>query len=347
MNDFYRGERRLAVAMLVKMHPGLPPPDKRSLPAALFAIFLMTTLLLATSCTPEPQPVLRIGTNVRPGYEPLYLARELGYFGGDSTIKLVEYTSSSETQRAFQNNMIDGAALTLDETLQLLALGADLDVVLVMDVSHGADVILARPGTDNFKQLRNRRVGYEATALGAYMLARALQLADMTPSDIEPVALESAKHESALTSGRVDAVITFEPTRTRLLRAGTRQVFDSSQIPGEIVDVLVVRGTFAENHPALVEQVRESWFQALGYMKQSALPAAAIMAEREKIGTEEFLLALEGILFPDRAQNHRMLDGPAPTLLGPAQRLATLMVENRLIDRLPPIGPRLNRANGH
>ena len=346
MNDFYRGERRLAVAMLVKMHPGLPPPDKRSLPAALFAIFLMTTLLLATSCTPEPQPVLRIGTNVRPGYEPLYLARELGYFGGDSTIKLVEYTSSSETQRAFQNNMIDGAALTLDETLQLLALGADLDVVLVMDVSHGADVILARPGTDNFKQLRNRRVGYEATALGAYMLARALQH-EIDHLDGILFALESAKHESALTSGRVDAVITFEPTRTRLLRAGTRQVFDSSQIPGEIVDVLVVRGTFAENHPALVEQVRESWFQALGYMKQSALPAAAIMAEREKIGTEEFLLALEGILFPDRAQNHRMLDGPAPTLLGPAQRLATLMVENRLIDRLPPIGPRLNRANGH
>ena len=62
-------------------------------------------------------PIL-LGTNVWPGYEPLYLARSLGYWD-DSSVKLVEYSSASQVIRAFRNDAIHIAALTLDEVLLL------------------------------------------------------------------------------------------------------------------------------------------------------------------------------------------------------------------------------------
>ena len=64
----------------------------------------------------DPAPPLRIGTNVWTGSEPLYLARDLGYLD-PRTVQLVEYPSASEVLRAFRNQAIDGAVISLDEVL--------------------------------------------------------------------------------------------------------------------------------------------------------------------------------------------------------------------------------------
>lgn len=53
--------------------------------------------------------------------------------------------------------------------------------------------------------------------------------------------LEVDEHEGAFGSGKVDAVVTFEPVRSRLLARGAVQIFDRRQIPGEIIHVLVMR----------------------------------------------------------------------------------------------------------
>jgi len=306
-------------------------------------LLLMVIVAAVVGCPREPQPPLRIGTNVWPGYEPLYLARELGYVNKTS-VKLVEYPSSSEVMRSFQNNTIDAAALTLDETLQLLAAGSDIKVILIMDISSGGDVILARPGIRSVKDLRNRRVGFESTALGAYVLTRALQLARMKPSDVKTVPLDLAEHEIDFRDGRVDAIVTFEPIRTRLLAAGARQIFDSSRIPGEIMDVLVVRSDFAKKYPEQVRNVMVSWFKALDYMSKNQRPAAEIMAMRERITAEEFLMAQKGLRYPELKENHTMLAGESPSVLASAQRISAVMFENKLIDRAPDIRPALDGA---
>ncbi|MDQ6966158.1 MAG: hypothetical protein Q9M23_04455, partial [Mariprofundaceae bacterium] len=86
----------------------------RALPVVMLLALLLTQLLAA--CTPAPKPDLRIGTNIWPGYEPLYLARSLGLFK-DTGISLIEYPSSTETMRALRHGSIEAGALTLDEAL--------------------------------------------------------------------------------------------------------------------------------------------------------------------------------------------------------------------------------------
>lgn len=67
-------------------------------------------------CSRESPEPLRVGTNVRPVYEPLYLARELGYFGS-AAVHLVKFTSTSQVIHAYCNKVIEAAAMTLDEVL--------------------------------------------------------------------------------------------------------------------------------------------------------------------------------------------------------------------------------------
>src|SRR5690349_15565502 len=85
--------------------------------------FVWIALLVAfAGCVRNPEPALRIGTNVWIGGEPLYLARELGELKPEA-VQLVEYPSASEVLRAFRNSAIDGMVVSLDELLGLAADG--------------------------------------------------------------------------------------------------------------------------------------------------------------------------------------------------------------------------------
>lgn len=297
---------------------------------------IMLALLAGAGCAREPETPLRVGTNVWPGYEPLYLARELGYYPPGS-VKLVEYSSASEVIRAFRNGAVDAAALTLDEVLLLAETISDLSVVLVLDFSHGADVILAQPALSSLRDLKGKRVGLETTALGAYVLTRALQSVNMTPNDVRTVSLEVFEHERAFKERRVDAVVTFEPVRTRLLAAGARQLFDSSRIPGEIVDVLVVRRTLSAKHGTEISRLVQGWFRALDFIRKDRSRAASLMAQRERLSADEFLKVLQGLRLPDVEENRSMLAGPAPAIIPTSQKLGQVMLANRLIERPPEV----------
>lgn len=130
-------------------------------------------MLCATACTPSKPEPLRIGTNLWPGYEPLYLARDKQQFD-DSRYLLFELTSATQVMHAFQKRKIDIAALTLDEALLLEAEGIPLKVLLAMDYSNGADAIVASPNIHSMHDLKGKKIGVENTALGAFMLNRAL-----------------------------------------------------------------------------------------------------------------------------------------------------------------------------
>lgn len=299
-------------------------------------LWVVVVALLA-ACDDSPEEPLRLGTNVWPGYEPLYLARDLGYLGGQS-VTLVEYPSASEVMRAFRNRSLEVAALTLDEALLLREADLPLKIFLVTDVSHGADVILAQPGIDSMDQLRGRRIGVETSALGALMLTRALDQHDLHIDDVEVIDLEVSEHETAFIEGRVDAVVTFEPVRSRLIeRAGALEVFSSREIPNEVVDVLVIHEDALQRAPETVQALTRAWFQALDYMQASPQRSAYLMAERLKLSPDDVLASYDGLVLPGRHQNRTMLHTESGTLYPTIERVESILLEWKLLEA--PIDP--------
>jgi NitT/TauT family transport system substrate-binding protein len=296
---------------------------------ALCALACAALLAGPSACVREPQ-MLRIGTNVWIGSEPLYLARELGYLD-PKAIQLVEYPSASEVLRAFRNMAIDGMVISLDELLGLAADGLQPRVVLVVDVSHGADAVVGRSGMRSMKDLKGKRVAVEGGALGAYVLSRALAKNGMRASDVKVVHLESNEQPVAFEKGQVDGAVTFDPYRDQLLRAGAKTLFDSTQIPGEIVDLVAVRANVLERQPKAVDSLLVGWLKAIDYLGREPLDAARRMGIRQQTTGEQFLKALQGLHIPSRAENLRMLGGDKPELAVAGRRLMELMLEAKLL----------------
>jgi len=294
------------------------------------ALAVVALLSLLTGCAREPDTALRIGTNVWIGSEPLYLARELGLLQ-PSSVQLVEYPSASEVLRAYRNQAIDGMVISLDELFGLAVDGLQPRVVLVVDVSHGADVVVGRRGMRSMRELRGKSVAVEGGALGAFVLSRALALNSMQPSDVNVVHLESNEQPTAFQKGEVDGAVTFDPYRAHFLRAGAVTLFDSTQIPGEIVDLLAVRANVIDQRPKALEDLLTGWFGAIDYMKREPKDAAQRMGIRQQTTGEQFLEAEQGLHVPSRQENLKMLGGPKPELAVTGQHLMKLMLEAKLL----------------
>jgi NitT/TauT family transport system substrate-binding protein len=286
--------------------------------------------LSLASCVPTPEPALRIGTNVWIGSEPLYLARDLGRLDS-KTVQLVEFPSASEVLRAFRNQAIDGMVISLDELFGLAADGLQPRIILVVDVSHGADVVVGRRGMRTMHDLKGKSVAVESSALGAFVLSRALALNGMQASDVNVVHLESNEQPSAYEKGQVDGAVTFDPYRMQFLQAGAKTLFDSTQIPGEIVDLVAVRADVFDKQPKAVRALLTGWFAAVDYMKSDPVDAARRMGVRQQTSGEQFLEAQRGLRVPSREENLAMLGGVTPGLAVTGRRLMSLMVDAKLL----------------
>ncbi|WP_231598079.1 ABC transporter substrate-binding protein [Synechococcus sp. CBW1002] len=295
-------------------------------------VFLLGLPVFLVSCGVVPQQTLRIGANLWPGYETLYLARELGYYK-DKPIRLFDYPSGTEQVKAYRNSEIDGAGLSIDQVLDLAATQANIKIIAVMDFSSGGDVILGQPEIKNVKALMGRRIGVESTALGAFLLARALERNGLHPQDVQIVSLELADHEQAFRNREIDAVVTFGPARSRLLEEGATQIFDSSMIPGEIIDVLVVSDDAIARNPKAVQALVDGRFKALGYFERNPLLAAKLMAKRTQVRPAQLLDSFQKLKQPSLQENQALLGQKNANLALSINKLVDLMIKNRLIDK--------------
>lgn len=286
--------------------------------------------LALSSCTDTPESAVTVGTNVWPGYEPGYLAESRNLYG-DADVSLRQFQSASEVLRAFRNQTIDVAALTLDEALLLQQSGVDIKIFLVADVSLGADAVLARPPAKSMTDLVGKKVGVENSALGEYFLRRALQINAMVISDVTPVSLTVDETVRRYRDGDLDAVVTFEPFKTQLLKLGAVNIFDSRRIPNEIIDVLVTRRDFAEANPKALQAVTRGWLAAAKLMNEQSPDAIRETASRLSITEQELRKAMQELEIQLLSDNQAMLSGKDAQIAQASLKLLPVLEKRNMI----------------
>jgi NitT/TauT family transport system substrate-binding protein len=286
--------------------------------------------MLFCACARRPEPPIRVGATVWPGYEPLFLARSLGYLEG-RPFKLAEYPTRPEALRAFSNGALEAVALTSDEFLRLAAEEPDVRAILVIDISKGADALVAQPEVTSIDQLKGKRIGVEANAAGIYLLEKALETRGMTIQDVQVLQISNDRQIEAYRRHELDAVITFEPQLTTLLKTGANVLFDSSKLRGELMDLLVVRNELIQQRRARLKELITVWFKARDYFHQYPAKAAELVACREALDAQSFLSTLPLIEFPELEKNRVLLDHDQPQILFPLKRIAEVLLSLRML----------------
>lgn len=310
--------------------PASPTITRRRLLSRAAGLSLAAVTGLPLAGCYRNEPTVRVVSNVWPGYELMYVAEEKEFFG-QAPIRMHTMPSATSCLQALAAGSADAAGLTLDEVLSARADNMPLVVIAVLDVSHGGDAVLARPDIMALAGLRHKRIGVEQSAVGAVMLDAMLKAAGLTHRDITIVHATVDRHLELYRGGHVDALVTFQPI-PRLLNAGEAiTLYDSSQVPDRIIDVLAVRPAAIQRSPQALRALVAGHFQALALWQDAPARLAPLMAEH--LGTEvvNVMSAFEGIVLPDASANQQWLAGTSPRLYTVAEELQQLMLSASLI----------------
>ena len=256
---------------------------------------------------------IRLGTNIWLGYEPLNILFEKNSESYGVELKSQRYWNATEVTDALLAGVINAAGLTLDEAIGASQRLDDLTVVAVLDQSNGADIIC---GQGDWEQYSEVRIALEDTALGAYFLSIFLSQYSYISDNVQisTVFAPVDEHEHLYRQNEADLFVTFDPFFTDLNRMGCEKVFDTSQSPEAIIDVLVIRGS-DYNDPAMREGLRsllQDWSSQVDDISSYINEHGQALAQGLGVAIDELPQMYDGILIPERIQNIEFIEGEFP-----------------------------------
>ncbi len=211
----------------------------------------------------------RIAWSHYTGWEPWQLAQDSGilkkwadkYGIGIEVVLINDYMESINLYTAGQ---FDGCTMTNMDALTIPAVGGvDSTALIVGDFSNGNDGIVMKNGS-SVKDLKGREVKLVELSVSHYLLVRALTLNDMTEKDLTLMNTSDSDIAAVFASDPNGAVVTWNPPLMQCRNVkGAKLVFDSSKIPGEIIDLLVVR---TDTPDTLKKALTGAWYDTMKLM---------------------------------------------------------------------------------
>ena len=145
--------------------------------------------------------------------------------------------------------------------------GVDSTALIVGDFSNGNDAIILKEGS-TLGDIKGQRVNLVELSVSHYLLARALESIGLSERDVTVVNTSDADMVAAFSTRDVTAVTTWNPLVNEILKVpGATKVFDSSQIPGEIVDTLMVKTEVLEANPDFGKALVGAWYEIMSAME--------------------------------------------------------------------------------
>ena len=222
--------------------------------------------------------------------------------------------------------------MTLDGALRVQASGIDIRLVQALDFSDGSDAILSVNGeVRSMASLRNKVVAVERQGVGMLFLARALRDSGLNLSEITILNADMPEHERLIASHRVDAVVTYSPHKERFVKQGARILCDSSTMPANVIDVLVVRADAFQKNPRAVRELVRGW-EAAASRLESSHSSRTTVAKAMGMTIDEYEDGCRQIRIPTTIESHRLLGGDRPGLADAAGETQDSLLKFGLID---------------
>jgi NitT/TauT family transport system substrate-binding protein len=229
---------------------------------------------------PAAKPHFDVAWSHYTGWEPWGYADNAGILKKwadkyNIEIKLTLVNDYVESINLYTAGKFQACVMTNMDALTIPAVGGiDSQAVIVGDYSNGNDGIVLKKGK-SVADLKGRKINLVELSVSHYLLARALDQNKLAEKDVTLVNTSDADIASVFTSDPNGAAVTWNPPLMQARAApGAVLVFDSSKIPGEILDLMVVR---TDQPDSLKNALTGAWFETLALMQAQGAPTDAAM----------------------------------------------------------------------
>ncbi|GLS89877.1 lipid kinase [Psychromonas marina] len=262
---------------------------RNSVTKMLTVTTLCSAVLLAPStATAETKSKFRLAWTIYVGWMPWDYGDASGIVKKwadkyDIDIEIVQVNDYVESINQYTAGGFDATVMTNMDALTIpAASGVDSTALIIGDFSNGNDGVVLK-GAKKLADIKGQNVNLVELSVSHYLLARALETVSLSERDVRVVNTSDADLVAAFTTDDVTSVTTWNPLLSEITAMpNTTKVFDSSMIPGEIIDLLVVNTKTLADNPKLGKALTGAWYEIMQTMQGSdaeAIKARSIMAE--------------------------------------------------------------------
>lgn len=298
----------------------------------------IATTLTTVSCNNRTEPI-RLGFNPWPGATPWQIAEDKGFLKESGVrAEIIWFQTLADQVNAFNARKIDIANLTLNDLFMSNTKGVPCKVILMPDISAGADAIIATPEIGSVNEFVHKEAAVEIATVGHLLFLQALDKNGVDPKSVKIVNMAADAATSALNAGRVPIAYSYEPFITQATKSGKgKVVFSSKDVPGLVPDIIVAHQKLLAERTAEVQKLVDVWHQVLNFRRQNPDEAIAIEAKRARVSVAEQKVLLEGVewLTPRQTLESFKPGNTTRSLVYAGDVVADFMLKQKLISTKP------------
>jgi len=230
---------------------------------------LLFVTLLGLAGAAQAAEHYRVAWSHYTGWEPWGYANQAGILKkwADKEgieIELTLVNDYIESINLYTSGQFDACAMTNMDALTIPAVGGvDSTALIVGDFSNGNDGIVMKNGK-SVADLKGRTINLVELSVSHYLLARALSMNGLSERDVKLVNTSDADIAAVFASDPNGAVVTWNPPLQQVRNVqGAEMMFDSSKIPGEIIDLMVVK---TDAPDSLKKALVGAWYETMALM---------------------------------------------------------------------------------
>jgi NitT/TauT family transport system substrate-binding protein len=260
----------------------------------------------------QPKTEFKVAWSIYVGWMPWGWAADNGIVAkwADKyglSIEVTQFNDYVESINQYTAGAYDAVTLTNMDALSIpSAGGVDTTAVIIGDFSAGNDAVILKDKTE-LAEITGQAVNLVEFSVSHYLLARALESVGLSERDVNVVNTSDPDMVGAFQTPEVTAMVTWNPMVSEIVTLpGATKVFDSSQIPGEIIDMMVANTQVLADNPDFGKALAGIWYETMATMTADTPEGAAARAAMgaasgtDQAGFEAQLAATK--LFPTPAE---------------------------------------------
>ena len=244
-----------------------------------------TCLALAGSAFAAPKTSFKVGYTIYVGFMPMGYLKDSGIlkkwadkYGIEIEMMAVNDYVGSINQ--FIAGDLDAVGVAgMDALTMPAAGGVDTSIFLITDYSNGNDMLMSKSAS-SIAELKDKEVYLVEYSVSHYLLNRALVLNGMSGvGEVKTVNISDADIAAAyLANPDIQNAAAWKPMTADMISGSpdTKVLFDSAQIPGEIMDVFIGNTEVLKENPAFGKALTGAWYEALAAIKAGGESAKAV-----------------------------------------------------------------------
>jgi NitT/TauT family transport system substrate-binding protein len=228
--------------------------------------------LLAAPAVAQDRTEFNVAWSIYVGWMPWGYADDTGIVDRWAdrygiTINVTQFNDYVESINQYTAGGYDAVTVTNMDALSIPAAGGvDTTAVIVGDFSAGNDAVFLKDG-ESLADIAGRPVNLVEFSVSHYLLARALDSVDLSERDVSVINTADPDMVGAFQTSDVTALVTWNPMVSEIATLPDAvQVFDSSMIPGEIIDLMVANTEVLQENPDFGKALAGIWYETAALM---------------------------------------------------------------------------------